>query len=81
MPYPEGLKELIKKVEATRPARVERKKKGEEVPFMSLDERAATLRFHPDVKEEGRRELKVGPSKGYRIAHEYADLLEARPRV
>jgi succinate dehydrogenase/fumarate reductase flavoprotein subunit len=81
MPYPEALKELIKKVEATRPARVARKKAGEEVPFMSLDERAATLDFHPDIKEEGRRELQVGPSKGYRIAHEYADMLEARPRV
>ncbi len=81
MPYPEALKELIKKVEATRPERVERKKKGEEVPFMSLDERAATLKFHPDVKEEGRRALVVGPSKGYRLAHEYADLLEAKPRV
>ena len=81
MPYPEALKELIKKVEATRADRVERKKKGEEVPFMSLDERAETLKFHPDVKEEGRRELMVGPSKGYRLAHEYADLLEAKPRV
>jgi len=81
MPYPEALKELIKKVEATRAERVERKNKGEEVPFMSLDERAATLEFHPDVKEEGRRELMVGPSKGYRLAHEYADLLEAKPRV
>jgi succinate dehydrogenase / fumarate reductase flavoprotein subunit/L-aspartate oxidase len=81
MPYPEALKELIKKVEATRAVRVERKKKGEEVPFMSLDERAATLGFHPDIKEEGRRALLVGPSKGYRLAHEYADLLEAKPRV
>mgnify|MGYP007112091945 CR=1 FL=1 len=81
MPYPQALKELIKKVEATRPERVARKKKGEEVPFMSLDERAATLQFHPDVKEEGRRALLVGPSKGYRLAHEYADLLEAMPRV
>jgi len=81
MPYPQTLKELIKKVEATRPERVARKKKGEEVPFMSLDERAATLQFHPDVKEEGRRALLVGPSKGYRLAHEYADLLEAMPRV
>ena len=81
MPYPEGLKALIKKVEATRAVRVERKNKGEEVPFMSLDERADTLNFHPDIKEEGRRALAVGPSKGYRIAHEYCDLLEAMPRV
>jgi len=82
MPYPEALKELIKKVEATRPERVERKKKDEEVPFMSLDERGEILKkFHPDAKEEGRRELQVGPSKGYAIAHEMVDLLEARSRV
>jgi succinate dehydrogenase/fumarate reductase flavoprotein subunit len=81
MPYPESLKQLIKKVEATRAARVERKKAGEEVPFMSLEQREQTLKFHPDFKEEGRRELKVGPSKGYKIAHEYCDVLEAKPRV
>jgi succinate dehydrogenase/fumarate reductase flavoprotein subunit len=81
MPYPEELKSLIKAVEATRAERVERKKKNEEVPFLDLDQRAEMLQYHPDVKEEGRREIKVGPSKGYRIAHEMADLLEARTRV
>ena len=55
---------------------------GEEVPFMSLEERAEILKkFHPDAKDEGRRELKVGVSKGYAIAHEFADLLEATSRV
>jgi succinate dehydrogenase / fumarate reductase flavoprotein subunit/L-aspartate oxidase len=81
MPYTEDLKALIKKVEETRPVRVERKKKGEEVPFLSLDERKERLQHHPDFKEEGRRELKVGPSKGYGIAHEFADLLEAKGRL
>ncbi|MBD3331388.1 FAD-binding protein, partial [candidate division GN15 bacterium] len=81
MPYPEELKQLIKKVEATREARVERKKNNEEVPFLSLDEREEMLKYHPDVKQEGRRELKVGPSKGYAVAHEMADMLEARSRV
>ncbi len=81
MPYPEELKQLIKKVEATRAERVERKEKNEEVPFLSLDERKDMLQHHPDVKEEGRREVQVGPSKGYRIAHEMADVLEAKTRV
>lgn len=82
MPYPDSLKELIKKVEATRPARIEKKKAGGEFPALSLDERAEVLNaFHPDVKEEGRREIKVGPSKGYRICHEMVDLLEAKSRV
>jgi len=81
MPYPSELKELIKVVESTRTERVERKRKGEEIPFLSLDERKKRLEFHPDFKEEGRRALKVGPSKGYAIAHELADLLEAKSRV
>ncbi|MCP4581470.1 MAG: FAD-binding protein, partial [candidate division Zixibacteria bacterium] len=68
-------------VESPRAERVERKKRDEEVPFLSLDERKEILQNHPDFKEEGRRELKVGPSKGYHIAHEMADLLEAKSRV
>ena len=82
MPYPESIKALIKKVEETRSDRVKRKKAGEEVPFMSLEERAQILKeFHPDAKDEGRREITVGPSKGYHIAHEVVDLLEAKSRV
>lgn len=81
MPYPESLKQLIKIVEETRPERVAKKRAGEEVPFMTLEEREKILDFHPDFKEEGRREIKVGPSKGYRIAHEMVDVLEAYSRV
>ena len=81
MPYPEELKKLIKVVESTRSERVERKKKNEEVPFMSLDERHDILKHHPDFIEEGRRELQVGPSKGYRIAHEMANVLEVSPET
>ncbi len=81
MPYPPELKELIKVVEKTRPERVVEKRRGEEFPFMTLKEREEMLRYHPDYREEGRRALKVGPNKGYRVAHEIADLLEARSRV
>ena len=82
MPYTEELKSLIKVVEKSRRERVARKKRGEEFPKMSPDEADAILKkYHPDYKEEGRRELKVGPSKGYRIAHEFADLLEAWSRI
>ena len=81
MPYPQKLKELIKTVEKTRPERVEKKKRNEEVPFLSLEERKKILDYHPDFKDEGRREIKVGPSKGYRIAHEMVDMLEAKSRV
>jgi len=81
MPYSPELKELIKVVESTRPERAARKRRGEEFPFMSLGEREEMLRYHPDYREEGRRALKVGPNKGYRVAHEFADMLEARSRV
>jgi succinate dehydrogenase/fumarate reductase flavoprotein subunit len=81
MPYPPQLEELIKVVEKTRDERVARKKNGKEVPFLSLDERKKRLDHHPDFKEEGRRALTVGPSKGYGIAHEMADLIEAKSRV
>jgi len=81
MPYPEELKRRIKVVERTRPERVAKKRRGEEFPMMSLKERAEVLKYHPDFREEGRREIKVGPSKGYRVAHEIVDLLEARSRV
>ena len=81
MPYTPELKELIKVVEKTRPERVERKKRGEEVPFLDLDQRKERLRYHPDFKEEGRRAIAVGPSKGYKIAHEFADLLASRQKL
>ncbi|MCP4715924.1 MAG: FAD-binding protein, partial [Deltaproteobacteria bacterium] len=82
MPYPEKLREQIKIIEKSRPERVERKKAGQEVPAMTLDERAAILeKYHPDYIPGTRRELKIGPSKGYAVAHEFADILEANSRV
>ena len=82
MPYPDSLKQLINNVEATRTERIERKKAAQEFPALSLDLRHEVLHsFHPDVKEEGRREISVGPNKGYRICHEMVDLLEAKSRV
>ncbi len=81
MPYPEELRKYIELVERTRPQRIAKKRRGEEFPFMSLDERSEILKYHPDYNEEGRREIKVGPNKGYRIAQEIVDLLEAKSRV
>ncbi|MFA4836293.1 MAG: FAD-binding protein [Dehalococcoidia bacterium] len=81
MSYPESLKNLIKQVESTRPERVQKKKAGIEIPAMTLDERADILqKCHPDYIPGTRRELKVGPSKGYAVAHEFADLLESKSR-
>ena len=82
MPYTAELKNLIKKVEETRPIRVERKKKGEEFPGIPVDKRQEILQnYHPDFIAGTRRELKVGASKGYTITREYAEILETKSRV
>ncbi len=82
MPYPPELKELIKVVEKTRPERIERKRRGEEFPSMSLDERDKRLKnYHPDYKDDSHREIRVGVSKGYGISPEVVDTLEARSRI
>ncbi|MBC8181874.1 FAD-binding protein [candidate division KSB1 bacterium] len=82
MPYTPELKNLIKKVEETRPARVERKKKGEEFTGIPVDKRQDILKkYHPDFIAGTRKELKVGASKGYAIAQEYAYILETKSRV
>ena len=80
MGYPPELKKLIQNVEHTRPERIAAKKAGREFRAMTLDERSEMLHHHPDYKEEGRRALIAGPSKGYRIAHEYCEILEAYSR-
>ncbi|MBD3336890.1 MAG: FAD-binding protein [Candidatus Eisenbacteria bacterium] len=82
MGYTAGLKELIKKVEATRADRVEAKKAGKEFPPMTLDERQTVLKaHHPDHRDGARREIRVGPNKGYAISPEIVGLLEAPSRV
>jgi succinate dehydrogenase / fumarate reductase flavoprotein subunit len=70
--YTPAMRESIKRVEATRPARLQ-----ETWPMMTPVEKQEVLRrFHPDYKPEGMRELRVGPAKGLRTPHELADLLE-----
>jgi succinate dehydrogenase/fumarate reductase flavoprotein subunit len=82
MPYTSELKELIKRVSATRPLRIEKKRKGEEFRMLSLKEREERLRkYHPDFKEGSRKEIRIGVNKGYAISPEIVDLLEAKSRV
>jgi len=62
VPYTRELKELIKKVEETRPKRVEKKKRGEEFHLLTLKERQERLeKYHPDFKEGSRKEIRVVP--------------------
>jgi len=73
--YPEYMMESIKKVERTRKSRI-----GRNLPRMSSDEREVILsKFHPDYKKHEKRELKIGPNKGYRMPLEMISLLEAEP--
>jgi succinate dehydrogenase / fumarate reductase flavoprotein subunit len=71
--YTPTMRESIRRVEATRHARLQ-----ETWPMMSPAEKQEILRrFHPDYIPEGMRELRVGSAKGMRTPHELADLLEA----
>jgi succinate dehydrogenase / fumarate reductase flavoprotein subunit/L-aspartate oxidase len=80
--YPETLMGLIKKVEETRPLRVEKAKKGEHFSALTMEGREAWLKkYHPDYKNEGRRPLRTGPNKGLVLPEEIADLLESRSRL
>ncbi|MBI5599703.1 MAG: FAD-binding protein [Deltaproteobacteria bacterium] len=77
--YTEELKGLIGKVESTRPARVEKAKRGEHFPSLTIKEREEWLRrYHPDYKSEGRARVGVGPNRGGVFPEEVARLLESR---
>ena len=76
------MQELIKKVEATRPARVEKAKRGEHFPALTMEERQEWLKkYHPDYKNDGRRPVLVGPNKGLVLPEEVASLLESKSRL
>ncbi|MFQ5736814.1 MAG: FAD-binding protein, partial [Thermodesulfobacteriota bacterium] len=80
--YTPALMELIKKVEATRGARVEKARKGEHFPALTMEERKVRLgKYHPDCKPDGRRELRVGANKGLVLPEEVAALLESKSRL
>lgn len=80
--YTQELKQLIKRVEATRPKRLESARQNRNFPPLTMDQRKEWLsRYHPDYKKEGRRAVKVGPNKGDIFPDEVADLLESKSRV
>src|SRR4030042_3850903 len=82
MAYTYELKQLIRRVEKTRPQRLVRKKEGWEFPRMSLAEKEERLRkFHPSYKEGSLQELEVGSSKGYRLPPEICSILESWSRI
>ncbi|MCS7374167.1 MAG: FAD-binding protein [archaeon GB-1845-036] len=75
--YPDYMKELIKKVEETRERRLE-----ETFRRLKPEEKEELLRkWHPDYRPEGKRPLKIGASRGLKVPHEVADLIEAYPLI
>ncbi len=77
--YTPEMLELIKRVEASRPARLAQSRAGESFPAMSMDAREEVLNaFHPDYTPEGRRSLGIGPNQGEIYPEELVDLLESR---
>ncbi|MBN1485541.1 MAG: FAD-binding protein, partial [Chloroflexia bacterium] len=77
MSYTPKMRESIKKVEATRSARL-----SETFPRMTAEEKDEVLRqFHPDYIPEAFATLAVGPNKGKRTPHELARVLQAWPII
>jgi len=82
MAYTPELKQLIRKVEETRPRRLAKKREGWEFPRLNLAEKEDRLRlFHPSYKEGSLQELTVGPSKGYSVPPEIFEILESWSRI
>ncbi len=79
MGYTPELKELIKRVEATRPERVAMARRNEHYPALSMAEREEVLnKFHPDYQEDAKQMVQVGPNKGDIFQDTVARLLQSR---
>lgn len=75
--YTAQIRELIKKVEATRSARL-----GSDFPRMTPEQREEVLKeYHPDYKEKGFRKLRIGVNQGDKVPLELADVLEVKSRL
>lgn len=79
MSYTPEMRELIKRVEATRSERVAMARRNEHFPALSLEERAVVLeKFHPDYQKDGRSAMRAGPDKGKAFPEEITRMLESR---
>jgi succinate dehydrogenase / fumarate reductase flavoprotein subunit/L-aspartate oxidase len=80
--YGKEFMELVKRVEATRPARIEMARRGESFPALTMNQRKEWLsKYHPDYKDDGRRAVRVGPNKGQVFPEEICALLESRSKL
>ena len=75
--YTPKMLESIQKVEASRESRI-----GMEPRRLTAQEKTDLLNaYHPDYKQDKFTTLKIGPSKGEKVPHELAALLEAHSRI
>lgn len=76
-PYPENMMESIKKVEATREARMKTEPRR-----LTAEEKDDLLeKFHPDYNPDSFAEIKVGPNKGQKAPVELAEMLHSISRL
>ncbi len=69
--------ESIKKVEATREERMKTEPRR-----MTAEEKDTLLKaYHPDYREDGFAEIKVGPNKGQKAPKELTDLIHSNSRL
>lgn len=77
MTYPASMQESIRRLEATRMARMQ-----QVIPRMSLEERYELIaNYHPDARKGAMCPLRIGPNKGDQVPVELADLLEAHSSI
>jgi len=76
-PYPDHMRESIKKVESTRQARL-----SQDYPPLDAASKSKLLKaFHPDHKAGQLTEIKVGASKGEKTFAEVESILQAYSRL
>ena len=80
--YTAEMLESIKKVEATREARLAKVLAGENPRRMTAEEKENVLAaFHPDHIKSQFAELQIGPNKGEKVPLELAEILQANSRI
>ncbi len=80
--YTKEMLESIKKVEATRDARLQAVLAGNHPRRMTAEEKdQVLLENHPDHIKSQFAELAIGPNKGEKVPLELAEILQANPRV
>ncbi len=71
--YPASMHESIRKLNETRNFRM-----TQQIPLLTPDAKQDLLKkFHPDFIASAMREIEIGPNKGERTPHEFANLFEA----